>query len=215
LSGVLGAIVSALVAVWVLRSTIREQRAAVGAQLWQQRQQLDEQLEHQAEHLTTQLTEAREENRRIRIHDIAAELIQSFTSLPLALREPSKYDYPSPDQARLAISLIVERMHLDLDLAEEDFYKILRKWLNNLTTHYSVLYTHGIATEDDGKRLHGYSVETGFVMQQLILWIRSKPSQRRPVTEEMEQAFEMLVKDSDAFSLRYDPKSTSPLRGRE
>lgn len=103
--GLLGASVGAGVAVVVLRLTLREQRQA----------------------LTAQLNVQRDENARIRMHDVVASILSALIEGRNALLTK---DIDRHSKALYQFHIDIERFLLDLSVGEEDVYRVFKDFGN-------------------------------------------------------------------------------------
>jgi hypothetical protein len=188
--GILGASVGALVAMVVLRRTLTEQRTS-----------LVEQLDKQEVLHREQLWVQRNENARIRLHEVVAQLLANLVVLAEAMHaRPSDADRSEKfTRVRLEIMVNLERLHLDLKEGEEaDIYHVLYGILG--IVYNCIELAHWEDEPPHPSDLDAMRDVIGTTGATLVEWVRGNEDERKSYVEQLVVMFKMIdAGDSDGW----------------
>lgn len=191
--GMLGASLGALVAVVVLKRTLREQRRGLAAQLDAQEEHFSRQLKMQQESLAEELHAQTTENVRHRQRDIASEIIGLLVELHVASKV---FDNPSAITS-LGNSLIVNvtRLRLDCSVSEEPFCDVLEEWTRHLTRCALRISTSPKPWSEEEEFTEVTEVQRSHVVRLLTDWCRGAAHSRTAITSLLEASLSVEQRD--------------------
>lgn len=178
--GILGASLGALVAVIVLKRTLKDQRTGLSAQLAKQEEHLSKQLEAQKKSMAEQLTAQRTENIAQRERDVASAIIGLLVELHPASKKQDNQTKIADLGNQLHVN--VTRLRLDCRASEEAFCDILGQWTDHLTGCALRISTEAKPWVTEDEYTEVTQIQRSHVIRLLTDWCRGSHESRMAIT---------------------------------
>jgi hypothetical protein len=191
--GILGASLGALVAMLVLKRTLRDQRRGLSAQLEKQEEHLSRQLNMQENSLGEQLFAQQLENVRQRERDVASKIIGLLVELHPASKVRSNDDKIAELGNQLLVN--VTRLRLDCGVSEEPFCDVLEEWARHLTHCALRISTEPEPWPEEAEFTEVTQIQRSHVIRHLTDWCRGEHRSRLAITSLLELSLEVERRD--------------------
>lgn len=218
--GIVGATIGALVAMIVLKRTLREQQAGLSTQIQQQDVALRLQLESDKRSLDEQMHSASQENMRQRITDATADYLAALEELRSCRPDGDRF---GSIHGRLGVA--AERLRIDLSPDDEMLYWNLRKWRRHLGSYAHDVdptlldgsgfgRSHSELRAEDEKRRHttwrAFQTKITFLEMSIVTWIKSDAASRGKALEVIFKAGQLAFHATPEAWLEYYEKNQDP-----